>query len=531
MRYSSTRLFLGLLFLIFASCTQTGLPEEGKYYRVSFGNDEGIAIFAGYQNRALAGKLYKDEGRLFSVPVPISVKGRRNGLEMVFPDGTKRPFNSSLYVCPIPDGDVTPYKPYTDSLYEVERVDSVRYAVANGYYASYPCPRSWGFAEIYGKKLTELNLIKRGFITDIVNWASFNMLFRDKKKDLDLALDLYLPKRNDDARRPLVVIVHGGAFFNGNKEQPEYVDWCTHFASLGYVAASINYRMGYGLDPQQVKEAGYMAVQDARAAIRYLLSRDDLLIDEDRVFIAGTSAGAITALNVAFMDDSERPEGMESLGKLDAIAPEYQKNIAIRGVGNMWGAVIDTAIIDRSERTDIISFHNKYDDMVPYGKDTPFEVLFLPLKIRTRLFGVMYGSEPVTESARQKGIRSELVSYDIENTPNHLSELHSIHFNTNGERNERFGEIRDKLVAFFSEAMELHPTLLEQQGQLFQLTDQSDIRDCIWHVEGGLVLEECGPYGIRVLMFQDAPAFSVETDGTYDSTGLTFHLEKTPVRQ
>ena len=166
--------------------------------------------------------------------------------------------------------------------------------------------------------------------------------------------------------------------------------------------------------------------------------------------------------------------------------------------------------------------------MVPYGKGIPFEVLFLPFSIREKLFGIMYGSKPVTESAQEKGLRAELVSYDIENTPNHLSELHSIHFNTNGERNERFQEIQDKLTAFFSVSMELHPTLLDHQGQLFHLTDKTDILDCYWDVKGGLVLDEDGPFGIRVLLFRDEPAFSVTVDGTYASTGMTFRLTDAP---
>ena len=58
-----------------------------------------------------------------------------------------------------------------------------------------------------------------------------------------LKLDLYLPNCDDPShlsKRPLILVIHGGAFIAGDKAEASIQYTCRQFAKRGYVAASIH---------------------------------------------------------------------------------------------------------------------------------------------------------------------------------------------------------------------------------------------------------------------------------------------------
>jgi acetyl esterase/lipase len=128
---------------------------------------------------------------------------------------------------------------------------------------------------------------------------------------ITLQLDLYEPTLDAATERPAIIWVHGGSFSSGDKTSPELVDESNTFAKKGYVNASINYR----LEPGGCSASGVTitcimaiqeALQDAQAAVRFF--RTNALaygIDETRIAIGGSSAGAITALNVGFSNTED----------------------------------------------------------------------------------------------------------------------------------------------------------------------------------------------------------------------------------
>jgi acetyl esterase/lipase len=103
-----------------------------------------------------------------------------------------------------------------------------------------------------------------------------------------LTLDLYMPAKGG-AARPLVIYVHGGAWMGGtSRNAAAYADFPAVLADLaarGYVAASLNYRLG--------NEARWPAAsEDVDAAIRWLRAHaGEYGIDKARVAIWGGSAG------------------------------------------------------------------------------------------------------------------------------------------------------------------------------------------------------------------------------------------------
>ena len=130
-----------------------------------------------------------------------------------------------------------------------------------------------------------------------------------------LLLDLYTPTGDTVAARPAIVWVHGGSFKSGDKTSSLIVPEAQQFARLGYVSASINYRLVSGgcaipyTRPECV-QAMIDAQHDAQAAVRFLRANATTYgVDPTRIAIKGVSAGAFTALHVGFNSDDPGTSG------------------------------------------------------------------------------------------------------------------------------------------------------------------------------------------------------------------------------
>ena len=102
-----------------------------------------------------------------------------------------------------------------------------------------------------------------------------------------------------DGPRPLIVIIHGGGWINGDKrlKRPPLAP----FLDRGISVAAINYR----LVPQHPLPA---PVHDAARAIQFLRWKGETLgIDPDRIGLTGTSAGACTSMWLLLHDDLADP--------------------------------------------------------------------------------------------------------------------------------------------------------------------------------------------------------------------------------
>ena len=280
-------------------------------------------------------------------------------------------------------------------------------------------------------------------------------------RTLDLSLDLYLPHGDTLRHRPLVMLIHGGAFYFGSRNDVAIVKWCHHLASLGYVAASIDYREGFVPTKDHIERAGYCAVQDAHAAMRFLVARQEKYgIDTSLIFVGGTSAGAITALNLAFMTNATRPSTSYAgpaggdLGDIETSGNDYKSRFSIKGVVDMWGALPDTAMM-RGRNVPILAFHGDEDDIVPYGHDYPFGKAG---EIRKLLANRMFGSSCIVDYARKHGKKAQLYTFEgFKHSPQIDPETKEV--------NDNFYLIQNKMVEFFRQIIESEKQRKAQQHE------------------------------------------------------------------
>ena len=120
----------------------------------------------------------------------------------------------------------------------------------------------------------------------------------EQQLKLDLARPVAISNGNGV---PCIVVIHGGAWRGGNKEQLHQL--VQELAARGYVAASLQYR----LCPEHVFPA---QIEDVKCAVRFLRAHaDDYGIDPKRMGAVGFSAGAHLSMMLGTMDESDGHHG------------------------------------------------------------------------------------------------------------------------------------------------------------------------------------------------------------------------------
>jgi len=137
-----------------------------------------------------------------------------------------------------------------------------------------------------------------------------------ENQTVTLRLDMYQPAGDTVTARPAIVWVHGGSFCCGDKRSSELVDEATTFSKQGYVNVSIDYRLespGCAGTMSNCVAAIQEAAADAQTAVRFLRTNAATYgIDPNRIAIAGSSAGAITALNVGYSTSEDPSAGVRA---------------------------------------------------------------------------------------------------------------------------------------------------------------------------------------------------------------------------
>ena len=229
----------------------------------------------------------------------------------------------------------------------------------------------------------------------------------------DLKMDIYSPNEDKENKRAAVIVAHGGSFVAGAKDDTDQksVAYCNSLAARGFVAASIQYRLGVTV--QDVQEnfedavklpnnvAGlalgllsdkkyemkigkedyartvYRGVQDINAAVRYLRANaTEYGIDPERIYVLGNSAGAILAIeNIYTNNKDDFPDyiervGVPNLGGLNDYGVGKTLDAHANGAVALWGATHDPTTL-RYNKTPIFLAHGDADETVLFGTGHP----------------------------------------------------------------------------------------------------------------------------------------------------------------
>jgi len=193
-----------------------------------------------------------------------------------------------------------------------------------------------------------------------------------------LRLDFYEPTGDTMSARPLIIWVHGGSFIGGSKTDADMVAFSQRFAQKGFACASIDYRLGFfPFDSSNAVKAVVRAVQDLRAAIRYFYKDRQTAnlykIDTNRIYIGGSSAGAITALHLAYLDNECELSSYLSnttitqLGGLEGTSGNPGFSSRVHGVINGCGALAKYSWL-KSGDVPLCSVHGTNDGTVRYNR-------------------------------------------------------------------------------------------------------------------------------------------------------------------
>ena len=458
---------------------------------------------------------------------PAELRGYVDGLEHIVADKDDSLYRVQFISYVPPHYAIVMDDRYKEANHGVRISRNILYGRSEGYWTSKDWDESHNYAKAFFSGLAQTTSVRQ----------------------LPLRLDLYQPVPTNEVGHiepaPLILFIHGGAYYVGDKGDYAIQHWCRHFASMGYVCASIDYRMGFFPKRDNIARASYMALQDAHAAMRFLVHNAHAYgIDPDRLFVAGTSAGALTALDLAFMTDKDRPDASYGFGRtgrrckgLQAAMQEgdstdmpserqkerlNKKNLGgiaqsgnvmtdrfhILAVANLWGAMNDLDLLSNNPRTGILSVHGDADPVVPYDEGYAFSDA--DINIGKTLIGKLYGGAAITRRATQLGRKASLVTlHGAGHAPHKES----------GRLNQAVADrIADTVASFFYEEMVPHPAAIERVGGgsgCFRIAS-AEVAKVMWKVEGGFILTH-SPHEIRVVWRGDAPCHRLYASGLYEN--------------
>lgn len=185
--------------------------------------------------------------------------------------------------------------------------------------------------------------------------------FQNDSTKLDL--DLFLPD-NTTAATPLLIFVHGGGFTSGTREGGR--DLCRFLSENGIAAATITYTLymketnqSFSCDgklTEKVRAIQLAANQFWQATQFFIEHRKEYNIDQSKIFMAGSSAGAETIYGAAYWDP-----------KIMGLYPlNLPKDFKYAGFISGAGAMVDINLVTKETMLPSLLFHGTCDNVVPY---------------------------------------------------------------------------------------------------------------------------------------------------------------------
>jgi len=242
-------------------------------------------------------------------------------------------------------------------------------------------------------------------------------------QDLYHEMDIYTPDGDTANNRPVIIFIHGGSYLGGSKTEIDCIDFCEHFAKKGYVTASVNYRLSsnqlnFVLSQEEQYSTVWKSVADVKAAIRHFrkdyFNGNNYGIDQNTIFIGGSSAGAVTALHLAYINDvldlpnTSSPNGtniqtlINNSGGLEGDVGNNGFSSKISAVINFAGGINTINWIDVQEPP-IVSVHGNADQTIDFNCAPGLGV---PTVLE------LCGSNEIHDQTNNIGLLNDLLVYD-----------------------------------------------------------------------------------------------------------------------
>ena len=234
---------------------------------------------------------------------------------------------------------------------------------------------AFAFAQCNGRYQTEI------FNSVTVTTVNYSDVYTDNAHEMDI----YTPDGDTETNRPIILFVHGGSFYGGDKLDAYCVDFCEEFAKKGYVVASVNYRLvslwnlvSFLSNHDEQYEEVLKATFDLKAAVRFFrkdfANGDAYGIDPNTIFAGGYSAGAVAAIHLAYLDNvSDLPTSpldiqlvANNLGGIEGDAGNLGYPSTISGVISYAGGINNLSWIDENDEP-IVSCQGDADATVNYN--------------------------------------------------------------------------------------------------------------------------------------------------------------------
>lgn len=205
---------------------------------------------------------------------------------------------------------------------------------------------------------------------------------------LDLNLDVYKPADNTK-KKPGILLIHGGGFVGGDKSDVNIVNLANYFASRGWVAFSINYRLlgnkgtvpsewiqyaqnSVPLADQSQFLALYPAHRDAKAALRWLIANaNQYNIDTNYITVGGGSAGAIIATTLGITNTTDFTNEISLTNDPSLATTNLNSNkYTVKTILDFWGSGVAVTA------NNIVYGFNRFDPtdppiMISHGTNDP----------------------------------------------------------------------------------------------------------------------------------------------------------------
>ena len=276
----------------------------------------------------------------------------------------------------------------------------------------------------------------------------------EKRDYLPLHMDIYSSTKNEEQIKPIILFVHGGGFFFGDKENDLQMRLTEELIDNGFAVASINFRLGMKLRGYtDIKKGIYFGVQDVRAALRYITHyAEELRIDPKQIYLAGSSSGAIVALTTAFMDEDEvfkccqTKSFKKRFGSINESGNSLTCNPELAGVIALWGGINDLNMIDQRNNIPVLLFHGTEDNILYNESGIPFQN-YLSSYMKNVLFGSqeLYGSYAIYKYMSARNMNVRYVPF--------FNCKHAPHAEKDGSFNENLNIVKQEINQFLFQHM------------------------------------------------------------------------------